>query len=77
MKKGDKDTRSRHDSGISGMMDMMKEMNGDESGNKQKACEEFRLAWMWVEGWRARLRMSGDVVEKERHVWDIVKSRAV
>ncbi len=27
---------------------------------------EFRLAWLWVEGWRQRLRKSGDVVEKTR-----------
>lgn len=30
---------------------------------------DLRLPWMWVEGWRARLRMSGDVVEKSRWEW--------
>lgn len=30
---------------------------------------EFRLAWLWVEGWRARLRKSGDVVEQNRWEW--------
>ena len=34
---------------------------------KREAKEEFRLAWMWVEGWRARLRRAGDIVEKERY----------
>jgi hypothetical protein len=27
------------------------------------------LAWLWVEGWRARLRVSGDIVEKARWEW--------
>lgn len=30
---------------------------------------DLRLPWIWVEGWRARLRMSGDVVEKCRWEW--------
>lgn len=30
------------------------------------ARDEYRLAWMWIEGWRARLRRAGDVVEKGR-----------
>jgi hypothetical protein len=32
-----------------------------------EAREEFRLAWMWVEGWRRRLTAAGDIVEKQRH----------
>lgn len=32
---------------------------------------EFRLAWMWVEGWRAQLRKAGDLVEKERWEWRV------
>lgn len=32
---------------------------------------DFRLAWLWVEGWRARLRKSGDIVEKSRWEWRI------
>lgn len=31
--------------------------------------DDFRLAWIWVQGWRARLRKSGDVVEKARWEW--------
>jgi hypothetical protein len=27
---------------------------------------ECKMAWMWVEGWRARLRAGGDVVERCR-----------
>ena len=30
---------------------------------------EFSQAWFWVEGWRAQLRKSGDVVEKARWEW--------
>lgn len=33
------------------------------------AQEEWRLAWLWVEGWRERLRKSGDIVEKSRWEW--------
>lgn len=32
---------------------------------------EFRLAWLWVEGWRAKIRKSGDVVEKARWEWRV------
>lgn len=32
---------------------------------------EFRLAWLRVEGWRAQLRKSGDVVEKARWEWKV------
>lgn len=28
--------------------------------------EDFKIAWLWVEGWRARFRGAGDVVEKAR-----------
>ncbi len=35
---------------------------GGASGN-------FRLAWLWVEGWRQRLRKSGDIVEQTRWEW--------
>lgn len=30
---------------------------------------DFRLAWIWVQGWRERLRKSGDMVEKARWEW--------
>lgn len=30
---------------------------------------EFRLAWLFVEGWRAQLRDAGDLVERERWEW--------
>ena len=30
---------------------------------------DYRLAWLWAEGWRARLRKSGDIVEKARWEW--------
>lgn len=32
---------------------------------------EYRLAWIFIEGWRARLRKSGDVVEKARWEWRV------
>jgi hypothetical protein len=28
---------------------------------------DFKMAWLWVEGWRARLRAGGDLVEKCRY----------
>ncbi len=31
---------------------------------------DFKLAWLWVEGWRARLRAGGDLVEKCRYDFD-------
>lgn len=32
---------------------------------------EFRLAWLWVEGWRAQLRKGGDTVERARWEWKV------
>ena len=31
-----------------------------------EAANEFRYAWLWAEGWRARLRKCGDIIEKHR-----------
>ena len=31
-----------------------------------EAANEFRYAWLWAEGWRARLRKCGDIIEKQR-----------
>lgn len=59
------------------MVDMFEEMDGNDNDEKQEGREEFQLAWMRVEEWRARLRMSGDTVKIERDTWDIVKSRTV
>lgn len=75
----------KHDSGVSGFSvamienrDMEEQMEEDmEEGKSREAQNEFRLAWMFVEGWRARLRKGGDIIEKERHVWDVVKTRPV
>jgi hypothetical protein len=38
----------------------------DSDGGVEKDRDE-RLAWMWVQGWRARLRGAGDLVEKCRY----------
>ena len=40
-----------------------------EKEGEVEAKEEFRLAWVWVEGWRGRLRAAGDIVERERYEW--------
>jgi hypothetical protein len=40
-------------------------------GEKEMRVEgEFKVGWLWVEGWRARLRAGGDLVEKCRHAFD-------
>jgi hypothetical protein len=38
----------------------------DSDGGVEKDKDE-KLAWMWVQGWRARLRSAGDLVEKCRY----------
>jgi hypothetical protein len=40
----------------------------DGDGGVEKDKDE-RLAWIWVQGWRARLRGAGDLVEKCRYLW--------
>lgn len=37
---------------------------------KPKTSFEFKDAWLWVEGWRARLRAGGDLVEKCRYRYE-------
>lgn len=32
---------------------------------------DFRLAWLWVEGWRTQLRKGGDIVERARWEWRV------
>jgi len=61
----------KQDSGISGILEVRSlwTENNEEMKNGDGAKDEFRLAWLWVEGWRAQLRMGGDIVEKERRVW--------
>ena len=33
-----------------------------EKGAFYRAQDEFMSAWMWAEGWRARLRAAGDIM---------------
>jgi hypothetical protein len=43
------------------------ENQGEDNGGRVEKDKDERLAWMWVQGWRARLRGSGDLVEKCRY----------
>ncbi len=43
----------------------------------KEAEGDARLAWRWVEGWRARLRKGGDVVEKARWEWRLDRQGVV
>lgn len=48
------------------------EVSSDDEDLKKEKLEiqgEFKMAYLWVEGWRARLRAGGDVVEKARGGW--------
>lgn len=40
------------------------------SEEKVVANGDFKDAWLWVEGWRARLRAGGDVVERCKYDYD-------
>lgn len=41
----------------------------EAGGNDHKLVEgsDFKMAYLWVEGWRSRLRAGGDVVERSRY----------
>ncbi|KAK3323276.1 hypothetical protein B0T19DRAFT_462756 [Cercophora scortea] len=39
--------------------------------NNAEVMGDLRLPWLWVEGWRARLRGGGDIVEKARWEWRV------
>jgi hypothetical protein len=43
------------------------ENQGDGNGGRVEKDKDERLAWMWAQGWRARLRGAGDLVEKCRY----------
>lgn len=47
------------------LWEQKKRDSGEEYG-RYDVKGDFRLAWMWIEGRRARLRAAGDVVERER-----------
>jgi hypothetical protein len=36
-----------------------------------KVTGSARLAWMFVEGWRKRLRVAGDIIEQKRWEWSM------
>jgi len=42
--------------------------NSSRTPNAIDVNGEFRLAWQWVEGWRARLRKAGDFVVNARYM---------
>lgn len=41
----------------------------EEEDTSTKVTGSARLAWLFVEGWRQRLRMAGDLIEKKRWEW--------
>ena len=46
----------------------------DDDENRESKSEvrgDQRLAWLWVEGWRARLRGGGDLIERCRFVEEL------
>jgi hypothetical protein len=43
------------------------ENQGEDSDGRVERGKDEKLAWMWVQGWRARLRGAGDLVEKCRY----------
>jgi hypothetical protein len=43
--------------------------DADISTSSIEAGGDFRLAWMFVEGWRQRLQIAGDTIEKHRTEW--------
>ena len=53
---------------------VIKQELNEGGGGEAAARKEFRLAWRWVEGRRAKLGVSWDIVEKETNVWSIVKN---
>ena len=70
---GDDDSRSRR----STVRSVVQEVFVDDA-DSDSDCEpapvvppggDLRLPWLWVEGWRARLRRSGDIVEQTRWEW--------
>lgn len=42
--------------------------NSSRTPNATDANGEFRLAWQWVEGWRARLRKARDFIVTPRYM---------
>jgi hypothetical protein len=39
----------------------------NEKVQEVKVQGELKMVWLWVEGWRARLRAGGDLIEKCRY----------
>lgn len=49
--------------------------NSQESSGETGTASEFRLPWLWVEGWRHRLRKAADEVERCHRTFDGLTSR--
>ncbi|KAK1590345.1 uncharacterized protein LY79DRAFT_516181, partial [Colletotrichum navitas] len=50
-----------------------------EAGGPEEPSGEsvFRLAWLFVEGWRHKLQKAGDTVERSRWEWELGGAPAV
>ncbi|KAK2042463.1 hypothetical protein LZ31DRAFT_470321 [Colletotrichum somersetense] len=48
------------------------DQTGHASGLEEPSGESvFRLAWLFVEGWRHRLQKAGDTIERSRWEWEL------
>jgi hypothetical protein len=59
-------SRRRADSGLSAASASTASTASTAATTQPDGGSECRLAWVWVEGWRARLRHAGDAVEQSR-----------
>ncbi|EFQ33792.1 hypothetical protein CGRA01v4_12354 [Colletotrichum graminicola] len=50
------------------------EVGGPEEPSSESV---FRLAWLFVEGWRRKLQKAGDTVERSRWEWELGGASAV
>ncbi|KAH8882904.1 hypothetical protein GQ53DRAFT_831100 [Thozetella sp. PMI_491] len=55
--------------GSTGTPDLLSPRSQNTRPVYKEAAGDSRMAWLWVEGWRAQLRKSGDIVEKHRWEW--------
>ena len=58
------------DAGWKGVDEKDEGAEGVGNGKEVRVGGECKMAWLWVEGWRARLRAGGRVVEGCRRGFD-------
>ncbi|KZL82788.1 hypothetical protein CI238_10743 [Colletotrichum incanum] len=68
----DERPKRKYQKDISGLRVPVVQDQTEISGPEEPSGESvFRLAWLFIEGWRHKLRKAGDMIERSRWEWEL------